>query len=45
MLEAVRTSETSANFYEPRQGSIPEDSYIQVKCKLLGGFHLSYKLK
>jgi hypothetical protein len=31
MMEAVRTSETSVNFYETTRRNIPEDGHLQTR--------------
>jgi hypothetical protein len=36
LLEAVRTSETSVNFYETTRRNIPENCHIQDVCHYLG---------
>jgi hypothetical protein len=33
MMEAVRTSETSANFYQTTRRNIPEDSHLHTRCR------------
>jgi hypothetical protein len=40
MMEVVRTSETSVNFYETTQHKIPEDSHLQNGYAVAEAQHL-----